>query len=337
MGKNKSAADTLLRQWHMLRRVPRHPRKATVSEIGATLSTAGFEVSARTLQRDLIELSEFFPLVSDERERPYGWSWQANAAAFDLPNLSNQEALAFAMIENYLRPLLPHALLDQLKPYFTTARKRLAAETPKRGSASWLSKIAVVQPTQTLIPPKIDAMAQAVITDALLHDHRVRMKYRRKGERAAVEYVFSPLGLVQRGPISYVLGSIADYDDVRTFALHRVQRATMLEDAVKPPKSFSLERSIESGVLHFGAGERIDLDAIFDATAAEHLQETPLTEDQKLTPVGKDRVRLQATVVDTPQLRWWLLAFGDGVEVKAPVALRAAFAKVASTMAAAYL
>jgi predicted DNA-binding transcriptional regulator YafY len=163
------------------------------------------------------------------------------------------------------------------------------------------------------------------------------MKYRRKGERAAVEYVFSPLGLVQRGPISYVLGSIADYDDVRTFALHRVQRATMLEDAVKPPKSFSLERSIESGVLHFGAGERIELNAIFDTTAAEHLQETPLTEDQKLTPVSKDRVRLQATVVDTPQLRWWLLAFGDGVEVKGPAALRAAFAKVASTMAAAYL
>ena len=64
----------------------------------------------------------------------------ANAAAFDLPNLSNQEALAFAMIEAYLRPLLPHALLDQLKPYFTTARKRLAAETGKRGSASWLGK-----------------------------------------------------------------------------------------------------------------------------------------------------------------------------------------------------
>ena len=91
-----------------------------------------------------------------------------------------------------------------------------------------------------------------------------------------------------------------------------------------PPKSFSLEGSIEAGVLHFGAGERIELDAIFDATAAEHLQETPLTEDQKLSPAAKDRVRLQATVVDTPQLRWWLLAFGDGVEVKAPVALRAA-------------
>jgi predicted DNA-binding transcriptional regulator YafY len=336
VGRNKSAADTLLRQWHMLRTVPRHPRRIGVSEIKQLLDAAAFEISARTIQRDLIELSELFPLTSDEREHPYGWSWQANAAVFDLPNLSNQEALAFAMIEHYLRPLLPHALVDQLQPYFTAAEKRLAAETPKRGSASWLRKIAVVQPTQALIPPRVDATVQAAMTDSLLRDQCVRIQYRRKGERHARDYVLNPLGLVVRGPLTYVVGSIAKYDDVRTFALHRVERAEMLDDVARHPKNFSLDAYLGTGALHFGAGERIRLDAIFAASAAEHLYEAPLAEDRKLTATGEDRVRLRATVMDTSQLRWWLLAFGDNVEIKEPIGLRREFAKVATAMAAAY-
>lgn len=336
MGRNKSGADTLLRQWHMLRAIPRQPRKVAVSEIKDSLATDGFEVSARTIQRDLIELSEVFPLVSDERERPYGWSWQAQGAAFDLPNLSNQEALAFAMIEDYLRPLLPHALLSQLRPYFLTARKRLADATPKRGSTSWLGKVAVVQPTQPLIPPRIDSKVQEIVTDALLYDRRVSVNYRSKGERDVRGYILNPLGLVQRGPISYLLCMVENYDNVRTFAMHRIEHAMMLQDAAKRPKDFTLEDYLATGALHFGAGARMRLDAIFDASAAEHLQEAPLADDQKLAPVGEERVRLQATVTDTPQLRWWLLAFGDQVEVKAPSELRRALGGVAAAMAATY-
>ena len=337
MGRNKSAADTLLRQWHMLRAVPRHPRRITVGEIKQSLDAAGFEVSSRTIQRDLMELSDEFPLYSDERERPFGWSWQARAAVFDLPNLSNQEALAFAMLEDYLRPLLPHMVLDELRPHFMAAKKRLAAGGSTRGSTSWLGKVAVVPPTQPLISPKVDTAVQAAVTDALLHDQRLRIKYRKKGEHRALDYVLSPLGLILRGQVTYVVGLIAEYDDVRTFALHRVERAQLLEDAARRPKNFSLEAYLATGALHFGAGDRIQLEAFFNASAAEHLSEAPLSEDQRLTVAGDDRVRVRATVIDTPQLRWWLLAFGDGVEIKAPAQLRRTFTKIAASMAASYV
>lgn len=336
MGANKSGADTLLRQWHMLRQVPRYPQKVEVSDLRARLAAAGFEVTPRTIQRDLNELSLTFPLVSDERERPFGWSWEKSAPAFDLPNLSNQEALAFAMIERYLRPLLPHALVDQLNPYFDCAKRRLGAETPARGNRSWLGKVAVVQPTQNLIPPKVDAAVHAAVTDALLLDRRLRIFYRRKGEPAAKEYVLSPLGLVQRGPLTYVVGVPWEFEDVRTFALHRIQKATMLDLAAKRPKGFSLEDKIEAGMLHFGAGGSIRLEAIYETAAAEHLLETPLSPDQAITPIDADHVRLEATVLDTPQLRWWLLGFGERVEVVAPEALRRELADIARGMAAVY-
>lgn len=337
MGKNISAADTLLRQWHMLKSLPRHPRRVTTAEFRRNLEIAGYHVTPRTIQRDLIELSTVFPLLADERARPFGWCWQANAAVFDLPNLSAQEALAFAMIEDYLKPLLPHALLGQLQPYFREARKRVTSDGPKSGSGSWLRKIAVVQPTQTLIPPKIDAAVQQAVTDALLHDRRLGVKYRRKGERELRGYVLNPLGLVQRGPVSYLLATVGAHEDPLLFALHRVQRATMLDDPAKPPKGFDLASYLTTtGASHFGAGRTIRLDAVFDAAAAEHLHETPLSEDQTITDLADGRVRVRATVLDTPQLRWWLLGIGEQVEVEGPASLRREFASMTAAMAAHY-
>jgi predicted DNA-binding transcriptional regulator YafY len=336
MGRNKSAADTLLRQWHMVRAIPRHPRRIGVREIQASLDVAGFGVTARTVQRDLMELSTTFPLVCDEREKPYGWSWQARAPVFDLPNLSNHEALAFAMVEDYLRPLLPHALLDQLQPYFSIARKRMASEHRTRGSASWLGKVGVAQPTQTLIPPNVDARVQSIVTDALLDDRRLDATYRRKGQRDAREYVLNPLALLQRGPVTYLLASVGIYDDVLMFALHRFIRVTVADGKARRPKGFDLASFLKDGWAHYGTGKSIRLDARFTAEAAEHLNETPLSEDQKLGGEADGRVRLRATVADTPQLRWWLLGFADAVEVVGPTALREWFAQTTARMAKSY-
>lgn len=42
--------------------------------------------------------------------------------------------------------------------------------------------------------------------------------------------------------------------------------------------------------------------------------------------------RLCATVAATPQLKWWLLALGDGVEVFTPDALRRTLSESAARM-----
>ncbi len=65
----------------------------------------------------------------------------------------------------------------------------------------------------------------------------------------------------------------------------------------------------------------IELEALFDADAAFHLRETRLSEDQVLTDQPDGRVLVKARVRDTGELRWWLLGFGDAVEVLRPEGL----------------
>ena len=104
--------DTLIRQWHMLRLVPRYPQKATVQFIRSALQGDGFEVTERTVQRDLNELSVVFPLSVDDREKPYGWSWQKDAPSFNLPGLTVPESLTLTLAEQHLNTI--SALLHPL-------------------------------------------------------------------------------------------------------------------------------------------------------------------------------------------------------------------------------
>lgn len=77
---------TILRQWLVLTMLPRPPRRIDTGSIEARLRERGIEVHRRTIQRDLLELAEVFPIVADERARPYGWRWSDDAEpGFDVP------------------------------------------------------------------------------------------------------------------------------------------------------------------------------------------------------------------------------------------------------------
>lgn len=106
---------TILRQWMVLAMLPRPPRRIDTAAISARLRDRGIEVHRRTIQRDLLELAEIFPIVADERARPYGWGWSDDAElGLYLP--APQRALRAASIDVSLRSRKPalSAVLDCL-------------------------------------------------------------------------------------------------------------------------------------------------------------------------------------------------------------------------------
>lgn len=94
---------SLLRQWHMLRMVPRAPARITSGNLHARLEQEGFKVTKRTVERDLKELSSVFPIELDDRDKPFGWSWVREGAGFNLPGLTMPEALTLTLVEQHLR------------------------------------------------------------------------------------------------------------------------------------------------------------------------------------------------------------------------------------------
>lgn len=328
----QSQNDTQLRQWAMLRRIPQHPRQITARELTERLESEGFEVSKRTVERDLLSLSGIFPLISNERSRPYGWSWNKDAEAFALPAMSPLQALTLALAHDHLATLLPASLLETLAPYFKCADGVLSSGDGVKKLASWRKKVAIVPPNQPLIPPDYPEEIIEAIHTALLAEQQLEISYTSREQGETRTYPVHPLGIVQRGAVTYLVATLYDYTDIRLLAVHRIQSAQILDQPAKTPKKFELVKYIRQGAFGFEESGEIKLVARFTIPAAEHLRETPLSLDQQIEPDQPGWVRLQATVPGTAQLRWWLLGFGDQVEVLEPSSLRGEFADISQSL-----
>ena len=312
--------QTLLRQWAMLRAIPRYPLKITANELTQKLLAEQFSISKRTVERDLIQLSGIFPLINDSRNKPFGWSWQKDATSFNLPSLSNHEALILVMAEQHLTELLPNITNTVLAPHFKAAKQVLSTQHNAKYSKSWLNKVRSTSANQVLLSPVMDDVVQHVVTDALLSEKQLNISYQKHGDKAAQQYRVHPLALVRRGNLAYLIVTFFDYTDTRMLAMHRIQSAELLPDAIKIPADFDIDTEIAQGKLSFGDGNMIKLVAEFSVELGEYFYETPFSTDQTISE--NDAVlTVTATVADTPQLKWWLLSFGSGVKVLKPARL----------------
>lgn len=328
---------SLLRQWNMLRLLPRAPVKISVNDLCERLRDEDFPVTRRTVQRDLNELAGVFPLVVDDREKPYGWSWQRDASSFDLPGLSIPEALTLTLVEQHLCNHLPPSTIDALQPYFQSATRALSSIDGSAMSKAWLNKVRGVTPQQPLLPPVMSEECQRTIYLALMKDMQLKLHYKKRDTDVLMVYeTVHPLAIVQRGALIYLVCMFAQYDDVRTLALHRVQHADIVYAAARVKPGFDLDAYIASGQFGFRTGDPITLRATFSRTAGEHLYETPLSSDQTLIEGEGGCIELRATVASTRSLVWWLLGFGDGVTVHEPAELRAEIRDTAARMLEAY-
>jgi len=319
--------------------IPRHPRKIDTATIEDRLKSYGFQVHRRTIQRDLESFSKTFPLLCDDRDKPYGWSWSSEAAAFDIPQMDPATALTFRMADRFLASVMPRATLDLLQPYFRHA-SRVLDDIDRKHLNDWPDKVVMLSRSQPLAPPDIDPDVLAIVYESLLEGKRFSVVYRRRGESNNVEYTVNPLGIVMLDTVSYLVCTMRDYDqmkDVRQISLHRMLEACKMDEQGIIPEGFSLQDYIDCGAFTYLRGEEsIRLKALFEKDAALHLWETPLGENQVLTEIDKETVQVETTVPDTAQIRWWLLGFGGRVEVLEPVELRKEFTIQAQRMLTRY-
>lgn len=327
-GISNDAASTVARQWAILQALPRAPKKITTQAIEARLRAQGHTVSRRTIERDLLSLSTRFPLLADERSRPYGWSWARDNPSEILPRLDTPQAVALLLAREHLRNLLPLSLQAELQPIFDLAGHTLAGS----GWKDWHQRTAVLPTGLSLRPPALAQGVMDCVEQAIARQRCIVAGYRAKGRREPREMRIHPLGLIAKGPVMYLVCTLFDYQDIRQLALHRLSDPVESTVPCKVPAGFDFQayaREVAPGYLSRG---QIRLVVRIDTPAAEHLSETPLSDDQHIRELEDGRIEVAATVEDDETLRWWLLAFGSQLEVSEPSHLRKTLADESALM-----
>lgn len=318
----KGTVETLARQWLMLSALPRAPQRITAARLAQRLEHEGHPISKRSVERDLQALSAVFPIESDERSRPFGWSWQRDAPSFNLPGMSSLQAVVLLTAQTHLQGLLPANQLAELQPLFRQARRTLTATPAFDGQASWPDKVATAPMSQALLPPTVSNEVLVTVHEALYLGRQLEIEYLGRGRAEPKHYAVHPLGLIQRGPVSYLAVRINDNAEVRLLAAHRIRQAIRLDAKAIAPKGFEIASLVPEVAGGFSRGGKIRLVMRMADHASLHLLETPLSEDQVISDPDQDRyVNITATIEDTAQLSWWLLGFGDYVQVLEPVSL----------------
>ncbi len=333
------AAKAFERRLRVLQLLPRSPKKVAAREIREKLRDVyDIETTPRTVERDLVELSGFLPIVNDADKgtKPYGWSWLGDAHALDIPHMTPAAALAFHFAERFLEDHLPPAAVAPLTPHFARARAVLD-ELHREGLATWPQKIRVQGRGQPLLPPRTEPQVLETVYTALLRDRRVRVQYRRRGAAAKKPMLLNPLGLVLRDRIAYLACTIDDHADVRALRLHRMSDATLSEEPRAVPSDFDLDAFVASGGAGFREGSAlIQLELRVSENVLTTLEETPLDEHQEVSALPDGRYFVRAQVANTFDLRGFLRSYGDELEVIAPPAVRAELARTARSLISLY-
>lgn len=316
-----SRQHTIARQWQLLKLIPSRAPGLEAKVLTQQLQDAGFKVSKRTVERDLQELSLLFPLQCNEKSKPYGWYWMRDAS-LDIPGIPLAEALSLTLVEAQMRQLLPASLLSSLNMRFNQAHNTLQSLQHANANARWPDKVASVSADMHLLPPKINSDVLQLVQQALLDDKQLEVSYHALHQNAVKQYRLNPLGLVQRGQVSYLIASSEPYTDPLRFAIHRFHSVEPTDTPAVIPTEFNLQRYLASGAMEFSEGDSIKLEFVAKPVLAHLLLETPLSADMFSNQLENGDYHISATVHKGWQLNLWLMSQSSYLTVLAPQDIR---------------
>lgn len=295
------------------------------------------EVSLRTVYRDIDALNAAgipvyatrgrtggFQLLDGYRTKLTGLTADEADALFlaGLPGPAADLGLGSTLAATQLKLLA--ALPPQLRDRAARVRDRFHLDAP-----GWLRE-------------SEDLPNLAVVADAVWTQRRVHVRYER-ANRAVVDRVLEPLGLVLKAGTWYLVASVpSDGRGPRTYRVSRVQAAAVLDEPFERPKRFDLE-------AHWTGYQRDYEQRIFRDTATVRLSETGR---QLLFLIGAAAARAGDAAMSAPDADGWatttvpiesvkhahhaLLQLGADVEILAPSELRELIATSARATAARY-
>jgi predicted DNA-binding transcriptional regulator YafY len=191
--------------------------------------------------------------------------------------------------------------------------------------------------TLNKVPAPIDPVIQATIYSGLLNEMQIQVTYRAISSGAEPKtYPVHPLGLVVMEQVVYLVCTVKEYQDARFLALHRIDKADLIQVPVVRPTAFDIDEFILS---EFGirlGNELLSLVLRVRGLLTKYLAETPLSTCQLMTPINDEWTRVEVSIQDTVQLRNWIRSLGPDAIIEQPKSLQEDFQREYETLLSQY-
>ena len=289
-----------------------------------------FGTSRRTIFRDLKELQAIgVPYHYDIKTGGYSIKPE-----YFLPsaNLNLREALSLL--------LLAHKVSDQVQLPFKRSvllaalkiENNLPAEikrycrTALRNISTGVNDRAPVR--QNVQFDKVFAQLQEAITKK----RKVNICYYPFFESRIVNIELCPYRLFYNNQKWHVLGRSSLHKSVRTFELNCIRELTATEECFFEDEDFDVSEYLGRAWSMVPEGRIYHVKLHFLSKVANNIAEVKWHSTQKVTPNGDGSAIVEFRVDGLSEITWWILGYGDQVQVLAPKVLRERVLEVATNM-----
>lgn len=316
-------------------------RAMTASQITEMLRSQNDPPSVSTVRKYLYQLEYQNPsqieVLHDTPGRENYWRLKVGSP-LSRKGLSDFEAAIVCLASEFLEPLLPPQLQNQLKITRERAEEMLINARPigamPDDSPLWMLKLVNriwIEPPPPIPPHVMDAVFKAVGARKRLTIEYQSLSNKRDGKPASLVNV-SPFRLVQHGDARLYLiatdikgsSGLAQHNSqpegYRRFAMHRILSAVVLDEP--STTSGKLEELIDTqpGFDWRGKAKMV---AMINSDIALRLGESPINNTQHIfSEVGGKWHRLEVEVDMNWELRWWILSNGANMVIHEPESLR---------------
>lgn len=300
--------ERLLQLDELLRSQQRH----TADSLAAAL-----EVSERTIRSDVAFLRDrYHAPIEFTKARGFYYS----DPAWRLPTISLTQGELFALTvgARMLEAYAGSAYALDLR----SAIARLAERLPEQ---SWVD-------LQQLADERILFRSGATIDldsevwhgleTACRHQKTVQMTYYTASRDSVSERKFDPYILhIYRGTNPYTIGFCHRRQEIRWFRVDRIKALTVLTESFVPDPTFDAKDHLEMIFQHEAGGVPQPVAIWFDAKTAPYVRERRWHPSQEIQEHGDGSMTLHMVVRGLNDLKRWVLGYGKGAIVQAPLEL----------------
>lgn len=185
--------------------------------------------------------------------------------------------------------------------------------------------------------PKADNSALVSLFDtvfeklqkAIRRKRKVGIRYRSLFEKKIIDVILCPYHLMYNQRAWYVLGLSELHKSVRTFKLNRIEQLEMLDKCFLDEDGFDVYEYLGKAWSMIPQGRIYNVKLRFLPKVAENVTEVHWHSTQQVTRRSDGSAIMEFRVDGLGEIIWWILGYGDQVQVLAPKILRDRVCRVA--------
>jgi proteasome accessory factor B len=288
-------------------------------------------VSRRTIYRDLNTLEAAgIPVFFDQSSGRYQVH---ETGLMPAVNLRLEEALALVLLAGELGRKGGVPLLEPARD----AAAKIEASLPlgMRAVIERLARTTVVRTPPTARHRGLHATYR-LVQDAVRKRRPLEAVYISFHDEGQIRTRLEPYWLLFSDRAWYVVGRSSRHKEVRTFKLGRFKKLEVADGRFTRPKGLTLEKHLGNAWRLMRGDTSYDVHLKFSPLVSPNVAEVTWHRTQQVAWDEDGCVHFRATVDGLAEIVWWILGYGDQVEVVAPPALRRRVGEVARRMLAMY-